>query len=78
MVQTAAGSPVARLITAAAVRHDYPLVNLVGSESGAAVLRTRFPSVPVVTTSDPDWAGRPGKAGTVLLTSPAATAKGGV
>jgi NADPH:quinone reductase-like Zn-dependent oxidoreductase len=55
MLQTAAGSSVARLITAAAVRASYPLVNLVRSESGAAVLRARFPSIPVVTTSDPDW-----------------------
>jgi NADPH:quinone reductase-like Zn-dependent oxidoreductase len=57
-LQTAAGSSVARLITAAAVRNDYPLVNLVRSVSGAAVLRARFPSVPVVSTSDPDWADR--------------------
>ena len=56
VLQTAAGSSVARLITAAAVRGRYPLVNLVRSERGAAVLRARFPSVPVVSTSDPDWA----------------------
>jgi NADPH:quinone reductase-like Zn-dependent oxidoreductase len=54
-LQTAAGSSVARLVTAAAVHHGYLVVNLVRSERGAAVLRDRFPSVPVVSTSDPGW-----------------------
>jgi NADPH:quinone reductase-like Zn-dependent oxidoreductase len=54
-LQTAAGSSVARLVTAAAVHHGYPVVNLVRGERGAAVLRDRFPSVPVVSTSGPGW-----------------------
>jgi NADPH:quinone reductase-like Zn-dependent oxidoreductase len=59
VLQTAAGSSVARLFTAAAVRHRYPLVNVIRSERGAAELRERFRSVPVVvSTSDPGWAGQ--------------------
>jgi NADPH:quinone reductase-like Zn-dependent oxidoreductase len=55
ILQTAAGSSVGRLITAVAVRRGYRLVNVVRSEHGAATLRDRFPSVPVVTTADPGW-----------------------
>lgn len=54
-VQTAAGSSVARLIAAAAERHEYPLVNLVRSTAGATALSARFPSLPTIATSEPDW-----------------------
>ncbi|CAN5598112.1 zinc-binding dehydrogenase [soil metagenome] len=54
-VQTAAGSSVARLIAAAAERHEYPLVNLVRSTASATALSDRFPSLPTIATSDPDW-----------------------
>ena len=71
VLQTAAGSSVARLVTAAAVRNGYPLVSLVRSERGAEVLRERFPSVPVISTSGPGWAGKAraalgGPAGVIL------------
>ena len=58
VLQSAAGSSVARLVTAVAVQRRYPLVNLVRSEQGAEVLRERFPSVPVITTSDAGWVGK--------------------
>jgi NADPH:quinone reductase-like Zn-dependent oxidoreductase len=57
-LQTAAGSSVGRLVSAAAERHGYPLVNLVRSTEGAAALADRFPSIPVIATSDPDWPAR--------------------
>jgi NADPH:quinone reductase-like Zn-dependent oxidoreductase len=57
-VQTAAGSSVARLIAAAAERHEYPLVNLVRSTAGASALAARFPSLTTIATSEPDWQTR--------------------
>lgn len=57
-VQTAAGSSVARLIAAAAERHDYPLVNLVRSTAGATALSARFPSLTTIATSEPEWQDR--------------------
>ncbi|WP_245880712.1 zinc-binding dehydrogenase [Streptomyces zhaozhouensis] len=55
VVQTAAGSSVGRLISAAAVRHDLQLVNLVRGDSGAQRTRRLYPSQPVVVTRDGDW-----------------------
>ncbi|MDK1348717.1 alcohol dehydrogenase catalytic domain-containing protein [Streptomyces sp. 378] len=55
VVQTAAGSSVGRLVSAAAVRHDLPLINLVRSQTGAQRVRTRYPTLPVVPTCDDDW-----------------------
>ncbi|MCS7480400.1 alcohol dehydrogenase catalytic domain-containing protein [Umezawaea endophytica] len=55
VVQTAAGSSVGRLLAAAAIRHDIPLVNLVRSAAGAQTLRQRFPGLPTVSTADADW-----------------------
>ncbi|MEK8174497.1 hypothetical protein NKH77_52245 [Streptomyces sp. M19] len=46
VLQTAAGSSVGRLISAAAVRHDLQLVNLVRSASGAQRVRTLYPRCP--------------------------------
>ncbi|KAB2971018.1 zinc-binding dehydrogenase [Streptomyces sp. SS1-1] len=55
VLQTAAGSSIGRLVSAAAVRHGLPLVNLVRSASGAQRMREAYPTLPVVTTSDGDW-----------------------
>ncbi|MFG3258476.1 zinc-binding dehydrogenase [Streptomyces sp. NPDC048172] len=55
VLQTAAGSSVGRLISAAAVRHDLQLINLVRSTSGAEQVRTSYPSQPVIATCDDDW-----------------------
>ena len=61
-VQTAAGSSVGKLVSAHAARHGYPLVNLVRSTEGAAVLNERFPSIPTISTSDQDWGQKVGEA----------------
>ncbi|HWO64385.1 MAG TPA: zinc-binding dehydrogenase [Umezawaea sp.] len=58
VVQTAAGSSVGKLVSAAAVEHDIPLVNLVRSAAGAQILRQRFPGLPTVSTADADWHAR--------------------
>ncbi|MEV2245718.1 zinc-binding dehydrogenase [Streptomyces sp. NPDC049970] len=55
VVQTAAGSSVGRLASAAALEHGIPLVNLVRSGPGAQTLRQRFPDLPTVSTADADW-----------------------
>ncbi|AGP59305.1 hypothetical protein M271_39620 [Streptomyces rapamycinicus NRRL 5491] len=55
VLQTAAGSSVGRLVSAAAVRHDLQLINLVRSTSGAEKVRTLYPSQPVIATCDDDW-----------------------
>ncbi|MGW6442836.1 alcohol dehydrogenase catalytic domain-containing protein [Lentzea sp. NPDC055074] len=55
VVQTAAGSSVGRLLSAAAVEHDIPLVNLVRSAAGAQTLRKSFPGLPAISTADADW-----------------------
>ncbi|MEU6533521.1 zinc-binding dehydrogenase [Streptomyces sp. NPDC046928] len=55
VLQTAAGSSIGRLVSAAAVRHGLPLVNLVRNASGAQRMRESYPTLPVVTTSDGDW-----------------------
>ncbi|MFI0040443.1 zinc-binding dehydrogenase [Streptomyces mutabilis] len=58
VLQTAAGSSVGRLVSAAAVRHDLQLINLVRSTSGAEKMRTLYPSQPVIATCDDDWRGQ--------------------
>jgi NADPH:quinone reductase-like Zn-dependent oxidoreductase len=61
-LQTAAGSSVAALVSASAVRHGYPLVNLVRSAAGAEALTQRFPSIPAFSSSDPNWKSQVRKA----------------
>ncbi|MFD0577237.1 alcohol dehydrogenase catalytic domain-containing protein [Dactylosporangium darangshiense] len=66
-LQSAAGSSVGRLMTAAAEHHGMALVNLVRTDEGADRLKHSFPATPVVATSRPNWphdvrtlvAGRP-------------------
>lgn len=55
VVQTAAGSSIGKLVSAAALRHGFPLVNLVRSAAGARTLRQRFPGLPAISTADADW-----------------------
>jgi NADPH:quinone reductase-like Zn-dependent oxidoreductase len=55
VVQTAAGSSVGKLVSAAAREHGIPLVNLVRSATGAQTLRRRFPGIPALSTDDADW-----------------------
>ncbi|MDQ1040110.1 NADPH:quinone reductase-like Zn-dependent oxidoreductase [Streptomyces sp. V3I8] len=55
VVQTAAGSSVGKLVSAAALEHGIPLVNLVRSAIGAQTLRERFPGLSAVSTADADW-----------------------
>ncbi|MET9564130.1 alcohol dehydrogenase catalytic domain-containing protein [Streptomyces tauricus] len=55
VVQTAAGSSVGKLVSAAALKHDIPLVNLVRGAAGAETLRRRFPGLPTISTADADW-----------------------
>jgi NADPH:quinone reductase-like Zn-dependent oxidoreductase len=55
VVQTAAGSSVGRLVSAAAVRHGLSLINLVRSTSGARKMRTLYPTLPTIATCDDDW-----------------------
>lgn len=55
VVQTAAGSSVGKLVSAAALKHGIPLVNLVRSATGAQTLRQRFPGLPTISTADADW-----------------------
>lgn len=55
VVQTAAGSSVGKLVSAAALKHGIPLVNLVRSATGAQALRQRFPGLPTISTADANW-----------------------
>jgi len=67
LLNNAAASAVGRLFTAIAVHHHIASISIVRSEQRAAQLREKFPSVPVVSTSSPNWtddvrvaaAGRP-------------------
>jgi NADPH:quinone reductase-like Zn-dependent oxidoreductase len=67
VLNNAAASSVGRLFTAVAEQHRIATVSIVRSEQRAQQLRRRFPTVPVVSTSDPGWvehlhtaaAGRP-------------------
>ncbi|OON73874.1 alcohol dehydrogenase [Streptomyces tsukubensis] len=55
VVQTAAGSSVGRLVSAAALKHGIPLINLVRGATGAQTLRQRFSGLPTISTADADW-----------------------
>ncbi|MEU0301813.1 zinc-binding dehydrogenase [Streptomyces sp. NPDC006175] len=55
VLQTAAGSSIGRLVSAAAVRHDLRLINLVRSTAGAEKMRKSYPSQPTIATCDDDW-----------------------
>jgi NADPH:quinone reductase-like Zn-dependent oxidoreductase len=55
VAQTAAGSSIGKLVSAAAVRHGLPLVNLVRSGAGTRALRDRFPQLPTISTADGGW-----------------------
>jgi NADPH:quinone reductase-like Zn-dependent oxidoreductase len=67
VLNNAAASSVGRLFTAIAEHHQIATISIVRSEARAHRLRDRFPTVPVVSTSDPDFveqirtaaAGRP-------------------
>jgi NADPH:quinone reductase-like Zn-dependent oxidoreductase len=67
VLNNAAASSVGRLFTAIAEHHQIATISIVRSEQRAQQLRDRFPTVPVVSTSDPGWveqvrtaaAGRP-------------------
>src|ERR1700692_2093129 len=67
VLNNAAASSVGRLFTAVAEHHQIATISIVRSEQRAQQLRDRFPTVPVVSTSDPGWveqvraaaAGRP-------------------
>jgi NADPH:quinone reductase-like Zn-dependent oxidoreductase len=58
VLNNAAASSVGRLFTAVAVHHQIATISIVRSEQRAQQLRDRFPTVPVVSTSDPDWVAR--------------------
>lgn len=55
VLQTAAGSSIGKLVSAAALKHGIPLVNLVRSAAGAQRLRERFPALPTISTADENW-----------------------
>ena len=67
VLNNAAASSVGRLFTAVAEQHQIATISIVRSEQRAQQLRDRFPTVPVISTSDPGWvekvhtaaAGRP-------------------
>jgi NADPH:quinone reductase-like Zn-dependent oxidoreductase len=58
VLNNAAASAVGRLFTAGAEHHHIATVSVVRSEQRAEQLRARFPTVPVVSTSAPDWQDR--------------------
>jgi NADPH:quinone reductase-like Zn-dependent oxidoreductase len=55
VLNNAAASSVGRLFTAVAEHHRIATISIVRSEQRAQQLRDRFPTVPVVSTSDPGW-----------------------
>ncbi|WP_211241373.1 zinc-binding dehydrogenase [Pseudonocardia spinosispora] len=55
LLQTAAGSSIGALVSSAALRHGFPVINLVRSDAGAAALRDRFPALPAISTSWDGW-----------------------
>jgi NADPH:quinone reductase-like Zn-dependent oxidoreductase len=67
VLNNAAASSVGRLFTALAEDHQIATISIVRSDQRAQWLRDRFPTVPVVSTSEPGWveqvrtaaAGRP-------------------
>ena len=58
VINNAAASSVGRLFTGGAEFHHIDTISVVRSEQRAHQLRDRFPAVPVVTTSDPNWPNR--------------------
>jgi len=58
VLSNAAASSVGRLFTAMAEHHRIATISIVRSEQRAQELRDRFPTVPVVSTSDPGWLAR--------------------
>jgi NADPH:quinone reductase-like Zn-dependent oxidoreductase len=58
VINNAAASSVGRLFTGGAEFHHIDTISVVRSEQRAQQLRERFPDVPVVTTSHPDWPDR--------------------
>jgi NADPH:quinone reductase-like Zn-dependent oxidoreductase len=56
VLNNAAASSVGRLFTAIAEQHRIATISIVRSERRAEQLRDRFPTVPVVSTSDASWA----------------------
>jgi NADPH:quinone reductase-like Zn-dependent oxidoreductase len=58
VLNNAAASSVGRLFTAMAEHHRIATISIVRSEQRAQQLRDRFPTVPVVSTSDPGWVER--------------------
>jgi NADPH:quinone reductase-like Zn-dependent oxidoreductase len=58
VLNNAAASSVGRLFTAIAEHHQIATISIVRSEARAHQLRDRFPTVPVVSTSDPDLVER--------------------
>jgi NADPH:quinone reductase-like Zn-dependent oxidoreductase len=58
VLNNTAASSVGRLFTAIAERHQIATISIVRSEARAHQLRDRFPTVPVVSTSDPDFVER--------------------
>jgi NADPH:quinone reductase-like Zn-dependent oxidoreductase len=55
VLNNAAASSVGRLFTAVAEHHQIATISIVRSEERAQQLRDRFPTVPAVSTADPDW-----------------------
>jgi NADPH:quinone reductase-like Zn-dependent oxidoreductase len=55
LLNNAAASAVGRLFTAMAVYHEIATISIVRSEQRAQQLREKFPTVPVVSTSSPNW-----------------------
>jgi NADPH:quinone reductase-like Zn-dependent oxidoreductase len=58
VLNNAAASSVGRLFTAVAEHHQIATISIVRSEQRAEQLRARFPTVPVVSTSDAGWVER--------------------
>ena len=55
VLNNAAASSVGRLFTAVAEHHQIATISIVRSEERAQQLRDRFPTVPAVSTADPNW-----------------------
>ena len=58
ILNNAANSSVGRLFTASADHHQIATISVVRSTDRARELAVRYPSVPVVSTDDPDWVER--------------------
>jgi NADPH:quinone reductase-like Zn-dependent oxidoreductase len=58
VLNNAAGGAVGRLLTAGSDFHHLATISIVRTADGAAILRERFPAVPVVSTDGPGWPAR--------------------